>query len=326
MNRKAPAKEGNLNSDFCEALIELSNWEKSVNKNQFKQNAYRKAAQTLAGLDYRIKDGSEAKKLDGVGEKIAQKIDEMIETGKIAKLETILSDESYVAVNLLQRVAGVGPAKAQELVSAGITSLEQLRDNLDQLTSAQRIGLKYLEDFEQRIPRREIEKIVVMVRKCVRSVDRKYVVMVCGSYRRGAHTSGDIDILLTHPDHLTEEPGDHLARVVRSLTEEQVITDTLSQGSTKFMGVCRLSSDLPARRLDIRLIPHHQFYCGVLYFTGSDSFNRAMRSWALDRGFTLNEYCLRPMVGGKPQEPLPVSSEIEIFHYLEFPYKQPKDR
>ena len=326
MKRKAPEKEGNLNADFCEALIELSNWEKNVNKNQFKQNAYRKAAQTLAGLDYRIKDGSEAKKLSGVGEKIALKIDEMIETGKIAKLETILSDETYVAVNLLQRVAGIGPATAQGLVSAGITSLEQLRNNLDQLTSAQRIGLKYFEDFELRIPRSEIRQIEVMVRRSVEGVDQKYVMMVCGSYRRGALTSGDIDVLLTHPDHLTEEPGEHLGRVVGALSEEQVVTDTLSQGNTKFMGVCRLSSDLPARRLDIRLIPHHQFYCGVLYFTGSDSFNKAMRAWALERGFTLNEYCLRPMVAGKPQEPVPVHSEEDIFHYLEFPYKPPKDR
>ena len=297
-----------------------------MNNNLFKHNAYRKAAQTLAGLDYRIKDGSEAKKLSGVGEKIAQKLDEMIQTGKLAKLETILSDETYVGVNLLQRVAGIGPVTAKELVNSGITSLEQLRNNQERLTSAQRVGLKYFEDFEQRIPRSEIRKIVELVRPRVLSVDVNYVMMVCGSYRRGAATSGDIDILLTHPDHLTEDPGDHLARVVRALTEDQIITDTLSQGTTKFMGVCRLSAELPARRLDIRLIPHHQFYCGVLYFTGSDTFNKGMRAWALDKGFTLNEYSLRPMVGGSPQEPLPVLSELDIFHYLDFPYKQPADR
>ena len=183
MKRKAPAEDGNLNSDFCEALIELANWEKSVNNNHFKYNAYRKAAQTLAGLDYRIKNGSEAKKLSGVGEKIAQKLDEMIETGKLAKLETILSDENYVGVNLLQRVAGIGPVTAKELVNSGITSLDQLRNNLDRLTSAQRIGLKYFEDFEQRIPRSEIRKIVEAVRPRVECVDMKYVMMVCGSYR-----------------------------------------------------------------------------------------------------------------------------------------------
>ena len=36
-----------------------------------------------------------------------------------------------------------------------------------------------------------------------------------------------------------------------------------------------------------------QFYCGVLYFTGSDMFNKAMRTRALERGFTLNEARIR---------------------------------
>ena len=78
MDRKAPKSEGNLNADFCEALIELANWEKNVNRNQHKANAYRKAAQTLSNQDHRIKNGAEAKKLPGVGQKIAEKIDEII--------------------------------------------------------------------------------------------------------------------------------------------------------------------------------------------------------------------------------------------------------
>ena len=57
-------------------------------------------------------------------------------------------------------------------------------------------------------------------------------------------------------------------------------------------------SDLPFRRLDIRLLPYDQYYCGILYFTGSDQFNKAMRSHALDQGFTLNEYSLRPIDKG----------------------------
>ena len=44
-----------------------------------------------------------------------------------------------------------------------------------------------------------------------------------------------------------------------------------------------------------RLIPHDQYYCALLYFTGSDNFNRQMRGHALDKGFTLNEYRLCPM-------------------------------
>ena len=57
-------------------------------------------------------------------------------------------------------------------------------------------------------------------------------------------------------------------------------------------------ADLPFRRLDIRLLPYDQYYCGILYFTGSDQFNKAMRTHALEQGFTLNEYSLRPIDKG----------------------------
>lgn len=44
------------------------------------------------------------------------------------------------------------------------------------------------------------------------------------------------------------------------------------------------------------------------------------------QGFTLNEYSLRPLEEGVAGEPLPVSSEKDIFEYLDYPYKEPKDR
>lgn len=51
-----------------------------------------------------------------------------------------------------------------------------------------------------------------------------------------------------------------------------------------------------------RLIPKDQYYCGVLYFTGSDIFNKNMRTHALEKGFTLNEYTIRPLgVTGESQ-------------------------
>lgn len=333
MDRKAPKSEGNLNADICEALMELATWEKNVNRNQHKHNAYRKAAETLAALDHRVESGKEARKLPGVGEKIALKIDEILETGRLGKLATIRSDDTAAAVNTLTRVAGIGPAKARELVEAGISTIEQLREHEDRLTRAQRIGLKYVEEFEQRIPRAEIQQIQARIRRAVKSLDGRYVLTVCGSYRRGAATSGDIDILLTHPDHEAEEEGREssgggqlLRRVVTELRTAGIITDTLSLGDTKFMGVCQLDGEATPRRLDLRLVPPSQYHCGVLYFTGSDLFNKRMRAHALDQGFTLNEYSLRPLVEGKPDVPLPVSSERDIFDYLDYPFKLPKDR
>ena len=115
-----------------------------------------------------------------------------------------------------------------------------------------------------------------------------------------------------------------------SLTKDaHLITDTLSQGDTKFMGVCKLpeGDSAPYRRLDIRLLPFDQYSCGILYFTGSDQFNKAMRAHALEQGFTLNEYSLRPLDKSRqPMEELPVMCEEDIFDYISYEWREPKDR
>ncbi|XP_023341808.1 DNA polymerase beta-like [Eurytemora carolleeae] len=331
LKRKAESSKSggeNLNSDFSSALLELAEWEKNVNRNQFKSAAYRKAATVVSGLDYRLTSGADAAKLPGIGKKIAEKIDEMIDTGKLRKLENIREDDSTVAINLLTRVSGIGPAKARELFDAGITNLEQLKKQHIKLNHAQKIGLKHFEDFELRIPRAEITKIFNEMEKILKKLDQDYVVTVCGSYRRETATSGDIDVLLTHKQfkHADKHHGNLLHRVVDRLEKEGLITERISEGETKFMGVCKLKQYDHYRRLDIRLLPLNQYYCGILYFTGSDVFNKKMRTWALSKGFTLNEYSLRPLEEGVAGEPLPVSSEQDIFEYLDYPYKEPKDR
>ena len=50
----------------------------------------RKAAAALAKHPTRIKSGAEAKALPGVGKKIADKIDEFLDTGQLKKLEKVL--------------------------------------------------------------------------------------------------------------------------------------------------------------------------------------------------------------------------------------------
>ena len=81
--------------------------------------------------------------------------------------------------------------------------------------------------------------------------------------------------------------------------------------------------ELPFRRLDIRLLPFDQYHCGILYFTGSDQFNKMMRAHALDQGFTLNEYSLRPIDKGN-STPKPLTflmvfqlSISKLFSYVE---------
>ncbi|XP_046871738.1 DNA polymerase beta [Hypomesus transpacificus] len=333
--RKAPQES--LNEGITDFLVELANYERNVNRAVHKYNAYRKAASVISKYPQKIKSGTEAKKLDGVGAKIAEKIDEFLQTGTLRKLDKIRNDDTSSSINFLTRVTGIGPAAARKFFDEGVKTLEDLKNIEHKLNHHQQIGLKYFEEFEKRIPRAEMQTMEVLILKELEKVGTEYIGTICGSYRRGAESSGDIDILLTHPDYTSEseKQAKLLHDVVDHLESIGFVTDTLSKGDTKFMGVCQLQpsdeeeeeEEYLHRRIDIRLIPKDQYYCGVLYFTGSDIFNKNMRTHALEKGFTLNEYTIRPLgVTGMAGEPLLVDSEKDIFDYIQWKYKEPKER
>ena len=118
-----------------------------------------------------------------------------------------------------------------------------------------------------------------------------------------------------------------LGRLVAELTKKKFITHTLAEGDTKFLGVCKAAGGSWHRRLDLRLLQLDHCWCGILYYTGSEVFNRRMRRHAKRRGFLLNEYDLRVVSKeGQLSSPLPITSEEDIFDYIGFPYVPPEDR
>jgi nucleotidyltransferase/DNA polymerase involved in DNA repair len=62
-------------------------------------------------------------------------------------------------------VWGVGPVKAKQLYDAGIRSIEDLRKKQHLLTDMQKIGLKYHEDFSEKIPRDEVTQLLERLKK-----------------------------------------------------------------------------------------------------------------------------------------------------------------
>ncbi|ESO01935.1 hypothetical protein HELRODRAFT_184959 [Helobdella robusta] len=336
--RKSISDSSMPNKDIVDFLLELANYEKNVTRQVHKYNAYRKAAGSVSKHTAPITSGKQAKALDGVGEKIAKKIDEFLATGKLEKLEKIRKDEMSTSIAELTKVTGIGPVAARKFFDKGIKSIEDLKKHVDQLNHHQKIGLKYFEELDKRIPRNEMLELEKVIKEEVNGVDALYIAEICGSFRRGAEMSGDVDVLLTHPS-FTSQSKQHAAllqAVVERLRSVTFITDTLSLGDTKFMGICKLTDDDDDddggkkhghRRLDIRLIPHDQYPCALLYFTGSDVFNKNMRTLALSKGFTINEYCIRPLgTTGVPGEPLDVTCEKDIFDYIGMEFKEPPER
>jgi len=262
---------------------------------------------------------------------LQKKIQEILDTGNLRKLEQYRQDEKIQTLNLLCRVTGVGPATARKWIDSGVRTIEDLKNQ--KLNHHQKIGVRYFEDFEKRIPRSEIDEMVEIVKAVIKGIDPDIKVKCCGSYRRGSPQSGDIDILVTHPKFDNREKDKHnsfdiIKRVVDKLHKKKFVIDDISIGQHQYMGVCKLPTEnASARRIDIKLFPVESFYTALLHFTGSGEHNRQLSCLAINKGFKLSEYSLVPIgYTGVEGNPLPVLSEKDIYAMLGIPYRKPSER
>lgn len=173
---------------------------------------------------------------------------------------------------LFSDIWGVGGETAKKWYAMGHRTLEDLRKSPSLLNAQQKIGLKHYDSFKQRIPREEVFLLGEVVRSALAQVDRNLQMEICGSYRRGATTCGDIDILISNKKG--EELDSILEETLNILHREGFLTDDLSRGgknSSKYMGVCCLPPPTGSglhRRIDLQTIPLDEWPCALLYFTG----------------------------------------------------------
>eukprot|EP01108_Squamamoeba_japonica_P007593 TRINITY_DN6414_c0_g1_i1.p1 TRINITY_DN6414_c0_g1~~TRINITY_DN6414_c0_g1_i1.p1 ORF type:complete len:379 (+),score=90.58 TRINITY_DN6414_c0_g1_i1:158-1294(+) len=324
----------NVNKQLTDILMQVGINEKNIGAHH-KFNAYVKAVNSIKRHPHKLTSGAEAQKLEGVGAKIAKKIDEIIQTGKLDKLELAKNDPVQRALNELTGLHGVGPVKAREWVAAGIMSLDELRRRIEAksvtLTREQEIGLKYHDAFQERIPRAEVEQHEQLVKRVCADVDPRLSVAVVGSYRRGKETCGDVDVLVTHPEfgrreRQSKSKSTLVKRIVDALQSSGYHVASLSTGVVKHMGVCALPGGKP-RRLDIKLFPHEALAAALLHFTGSGESNRTLRAHALALGMTLSEFGLAP-VGqtGHTGAFVQLDNEKDIYRWLDMPYMPPHER
>ena len=140
--------------------------------------------------------------------------------------------------NVLSDVYGVGPKKAKELVENGIKSIEELREKQDELLNAtQRVGLKYYEDIQKRIPREEIDRYLTVFKDLFSEVsnNNNSKFEIVGSYRRGAKMSGDIDMIITANDPTI------FSSFVDKLIEQKLVEVVLSRGKSKCLYISSMN-------------------------------------------------------------------------------------
>ncbi len=288
----------------------------------FKSRAYKKAQEQISIYVGELESVEDIQKVPFIGKSIQAKFEEFIKTGKV---EQAYIDEASPLL-IFSKVYGIGNKKAQQLVMAGVKTIEGLRERQDELLNdPQKKGLKYYEEILERIPRIEINTYKMVLDHLFNMIntDGKGSYEIVGSYRRGAVSSGDIDIIITHE----ENDETIFDRWLNELIHNKILIEVLSRGKIKSLGISRLKGR-SARRIDFMFCKKEEYPFAILYFTGSKTFNTLMRQRALSQGYSMNEHCICKIVDGKKGRRVgdKFPDERSIFKFLGMVYKTPKER
>jgi DNA polymerase (family 10) len=300
--------------DMLHELAELTVLEEG-DPQSFRVRAYESAAQSITAQasDLGKLTVKELQQIEGVGKSTAEKIRELIETGKVAKLEALRAKHPP-AVVALTRIQGLGPKAIKKLrAELGVASIDDLRRALAEhkLRDLKGFGEKSEEKLTQALARLEqqgsisrtpISVALPLARKIVARLSEVAGVThasTCGSLRRFSETIGDVDVLVAASDP---------ERVMDAVVALPAVDTVLGRGAAKTSIVTRRGT-----QVDVRVVTPAQLGAALLYFTGSKGHNIKLRQRALARGWTLNEYALSEIEGGKV---IACESEEEIYRAL----------
>lgn len=304
----------NPNARTIEILQQMCDYYSQIN-DHWRTTAYRRVINTLRRQKHKITTEEEAVRLPSVGSRLAKKIEEIAATDRLQRLEHALNEPLDRVLQLYLGIYGVGLTQARRWISRGFRTLDDLKRPEANLNKNQRMGLEHYEDLNTRIPRSEVEALGSLVQREAAKIDDQVELLVGGSYRRGASSSGDVDFIVTRKGTVsTDELVPFLDRLVERLTETGVVVATVAAlhvnklGASKWHGCCVLPpEEMPLqtgdgdggrekqnykpvwRRVDFLLVPETEYGAALIYFTGNDLFNRSIRLLASKKGMRLNQ-------------------------------------
>jgi len=294
-------------------------------ENPFKVRAYRQGAETVLAMEgdvVELAKNDELKGIKGIGDALRDKLGELAKTGSLGFYEN-LKKEFPETVFALFEIQGLGPKKIKAMYDAlGVDSLEKLKAACEEgkvaalpgfgaKTQAKILeGMAANEKFADRFRLGSVTALVEGMLETLRLHPEVSRVAVAGSYRRAKETVGDLDFLVA-----TKEG----ALVCEDFTTLPQVEAVIACGDTK--ASVRLHNGM---HCDLRAVKNSEFPFALQYFTGSKEHNVALRSLALKKGWSLNEYGLNPV---NPEETPPhVEEEKDIYRLLGLQYIEPELR
>jgi DNA polymerase (family 10) len=318
------------NSDVARMFNQIADLLAIEGANEYRVRAYRKAARTLTTMSRSVvdmvEDGEDLTALEGIGEDLAGKIREAVNTGGMEQLETI-QRRTPPALSHLLDIAGLGPKRVQTIYQElNVTNLEELQEAAERGQIRDLHGLgekteqKILEALEQRNEEEQRTRLDVAeamtepLLAYLRGLEGVEQAEVAGSYRRRKETVGDLDILA-----ISEAGQEVIAQFAAYGDVEEVI----SEGETRSTVIIH-----PGLQVDLRVVPARSYGAALLYFTGSKAHNIALRNMALDQDLKINEYGVfrQPEDDGEEGEQLAGETEEAIYALFDLPFIAPELR
>ena len=269
---------------------------------QWKPQAYRKVAMSIESLTEDVSSihkRGELKQIPGVGDAIAEKLTELIETGKLMYYEK-LKKKIKIDIEGLKQIPSLGPRKMKTLYrKLGIKNMKDLEKAIRKRKVQQLPGFgeetakNFLEGirFVKRKPKRflyaHVKPIVDEIKETLGKIKEVSKVEIAGSFRRGKETIGDLDFLV-----VSKKPE----VVMKAFTSMSDVKKVIARGTTKSSVL--LSSNL---QVDLRVVKDKEFGSAMNYFIGSKQHNVELRKDALKKGYSLSEYGLFRLKNGKTQ-------------------------
>ena len=310
-------------------MEEMADLYEMTGESVFKIRAFRRGAEQIAGLGEDIAAvaaRAELRKIPGIGEGLAEKIQEFLALGRVQAHDDLLKKIPHTVLDLLT-VPGLGPKRAKQVFDAlGVKSLPELRK------AAETGKLRDLPGFgkvlEEKILRGTAIRELGMARTLYPvALEAAANVMehlkgaagivrmdVAGSLRRKRETVQDVDILVAAREK-------DAAKIIARFTGMPGVREKLAEGSTK--GSVILASGL---QIDLRVIPLESWGAALQYFTGSKAHNVRLREEAVRKGFKINEYGLFRVAKNGKEMRVAGASEEEIYERLGFRYIPPELR
>jgi DNA polymerase (family 10) len=311
------------NAEIAEKFNEVADLLEIEGANRFRVRAYRDAAGTIGRLPQNVHDmlaeGEDLSQLPGIGDDLAGKIEEIVETGRLTQLQE-LRERLPASLTDLMDVSGLGAKRVAVLhEELGVASLAELEEAARQgrIRELEGFGEKMEENIleeAQQVQDEEKRTLLVNAERVAEALidylgrhDDAAQLEVAGSYRRRQETVGDLDILIT-----SEAP----AKVMDHFVAYEDVDEIVSRGDTR--STVTLRSGL---NVDLRVVAGESYGAALLYFTGSKAHNIELRDMALDRDWKVNEYGVFA-----DEERIAGETEAEIYDLLDLPYIAPELR